>query len=176
MSSEDEEEDPKADILLMEQGILESKKNYNNIPVLLQMVEGAGEEESEASLLAAIALCRVFVRLMAQGALVPRRGTEKDAVVVGWLKDQLSAYKAMLLRLLGTEDFSGTALTLCMRVLQAEGEYMYEKEEYTFPTMLHQSITTALLEAEDDGVRQAYMEEYAEKYDDIRYYTFKSIK
>jgi U3 small nucleolar RNA-associated protein 19 len=155
---------------------LESKKNYNDISVLLQAMEGF-EDGDEASLLAAVALCRVFVRLLAQGALIAKKSlSEKDTVVVGWLKEQLSLYKAVLLRFLETDELSNTGLTLCMRILKAEGEHMYDKEDYTFPTTFHQNIISSLLDADEDDVRQAYMEEYAEKFDDIRYFTFKSIR
>jgi U3 small nucleolar RNA-associated protein 19 len=174
--SSDEGEDPKAEILMMEEGILESKKNYNDISVLLQSMEGF-KDGDEASLLAAVALCRVFVRLLAQGALIAKKSlSEKDTVVVGWLKEQLSLYKAVLLRFLETDELSNTGLTLCMRILKAEGEHMYDKEDYTFPTTFHQNIISSLLDADEDDVRQAYMEEYAEKFDDIRYFTFKSIR
>lgn len=175
-SSDDEGEDPKTEILLMEQGILESKKNYNDISILIETAKDY-ENETEASLLASVALCRVFIRLLAQGSLTLGRGlSEREGVVVRWLRDQLSSYKAVLLELLKTDEFSETALTLCMRILKAEGEHMSNKEDYTFPHVFFQNIVSALLEAEDDGVRQTYMEEYAEGFDDMRYFTFKSIK
>ncbi|KAK7226376.1 hypothetical protein V2G26_014379 [Clonostachys chloroleuca] len=176
-SSSQEDERPGDKILLMEQGILESKKNYNNIPILLQTMDGY-KDGSEESVLASVALCRVFVRLLAQGAFISKKGlSEKDSVVLAWLKDQLSLYKTTLLAILATEEeLSGTALTLSMRLLKAEGEFLYDKEEYTFPTNFLQSIIVALLQTDNDEVRGAFMQEYAEGYDDIRYYTFKSIK
>ena len=131
-SSEGEcHDDPNARILLMEQGILESRKNYNDIVVLLTTSKKGDEE----SLLATVALCRIFVRLLAQGSLVFKKSlSEKDGVVVGWLRDQLSLYKKVLLSLLADEDLAVTALTLCMRILKAEGEYLSDREEYSFPT------------------------------------------
>lgn len=175
-SSSDDSEDPNSRILLMEQGILESRKNYNDITVLLGTMS-EHEGGSEESMLAAVALCRVFVRLLAQGSLVPRKSlSEKDMVVVGWLKEQFGLYKTALLSFFQHEQLAMTALTLCMRVLKAEGEYMYDNEEYKFPTAFLLGIVSTLLEADDEDVKQAYIEEYAEQYDDIRYYTFRSIK
>lgn len=175
-SDEDEGEDPKTEILLMEQGILESKKNYNDISVLIETASGY-EEDAESALLASVALCRVFIGLTAQESLTVRRShSEREQVVVRWLKEQLSAYRAVLLELLAAEEFSETALTLCMRLLKAEGERMSTKEDYTFPNQFLQSIVSALLEVDDDGVRKTYMEEYAEGFDDLRYFTFKSIR
>jgi U3 small nucleolar RNA-associated protein 19 len=175
-SSSEGSEDPNAKILLMEQGILESRKNYNDITALLTMARDHQEGNSE-SMLATIALCRIFVRLLAQGSLITKKSlSEKDSVVVGWLRDHLSQYKSLLLSLLGDDDVAMTALTLCMRTLKAEGEYLYDKEEYTFPrTFLEEIIVKVLVQSNDEIVR-AYIEEYAESYDDVRYYTFASIK
>jgi len=174
--SEEEDEDPNAKILLMEQGILESKKNYNDISALLSIMSEYEKGEPQ-SMLAAVALCRVFVRLIAQGSL-KRKSTssEKEAIVVNWLKEMFSAYKTTLLSFLGDEDLAMTALTLCMRVLKTEGEYQHNSEEYSFPSTFLLGIVSAILQGNDEDVRRTYIEEYAEQYDDIRYYTFKSVK
>jgi U3 small nucleolar RNA-associated protein 19 len=171
-----EEEDPNAKILLMEQGILESKKNYNDITVLLTMMRqfDSGNEES---LLAAVALCRVFVRLLAQGSLVPKKDlSDKERVVVSWLKDHFFQYKSELLLLLKDEDVGVTALTLCMRALKAEGEFLYDKDDYTFPRKFLEQIVAVIAAPGQEEVRKAFLEEYLEQYDDIRYFTFKSVK
>lgn len=175
-SSSVESDDPNAKILLMEQGILESKKNYNDISVLLKTAGQYGNGKPEP-MLAAVALCRVFMRLLAQGSLITKNSlSEKDLVVVGWLKDQLSQYKAVLLSLLGDEELAVTALTLSMRLLQAEGQFLYDKEEYTFPTAFMESIVRVILLSDNEDVRRAFIEEFAEQYDDIRFFTFKSVK
>ncbi|KAG5939094.1 hypothetical protein E4U53_007890 [Claviceps sorghi] len=175
-SSSLESDDPNAKILLLEQGILESKKNYNDIPVLLTTAGQYANGEPQ-SMLATVALCRVFMRLLAQGSLVAKKSlSEKDLFVVGWLKDQLSQYKAVLLNLLGEEDLAATALTLSMRLLKAEGQFLYDKEEYSFPTAFMESIVRAILVSDNEDVRRAFIEEFAEQYDDIRFFTFKSVK
>ncbi|KAG5999221.1 hypothetical protein E4U43_002209, partial [Claviceps pusilla] len=174
-SSSVESDDPNAKILLLEQGILESKKNYNDISVLLTTAGQYANGEPE-SMLAAVALCRVFMRLLAQGCLIAKKSlSEKDLVVVGWLKDQLSQYKVILLNLLGEEELAVTALTLSMRLLKAEGQFLYDKEEYSFPTAFLESIVGAILVSDNEDVRRAFIEEYAEQYDDIRFFTFKSV-
>lgn len=168
-----DETDPGAKILLMEKGIIESKKNYNDIGVLLSTAEDGGDE----SMLATVALCRVFLRLLAQGSLVFKKAqSERDGVVVGWLRDRLSQYKALLLRLLAAEDLAVTALTLCMRILKAEAEHWSDREEYSFPAPFLEDIVRTILTSESDDVGRAYIEEFAEQHDDIRYYTFKSIR
>lgn len=169
-------EDPNAKILLLEQGILESRKNYNDITVLLSTMANH-EDGNPESMLAAVALCRVFVRLLAQGSLVSKPNqSEKETVVVNWLREQFSVYKKTLLSFLEDEDLSMTALTLSMRVLKAEGEHMYRGDDYRFPEALLQGIVSTMLRADDEDVRQAYIEDYAEQYDDIRFFTFKSVK
>ncbi len=175
-SGDEEEEDPNAKILLMEQGILESRKNYNDIAVLLTQAKDfeAGKPES---MLSTVALCRIFMRLLAQGSLIAKKSlSEKETVVVGWLKDQFGQFKEVLLDLLGEEEVAATALTLCMRTLKAEGQHLYDKAEYTFPRAFMEDIVTRLIAADNDEVRQAFIEEFAEQFDDIRYYTFKSAK
>ncbi|PTB46715.1 uncharacterized protein TrAFT101_003843 [Trichoderma asperellum] len=175
-SSNEEAEDPGAKILLMEQGILESKKNYNDIAKLLS-IASRYEDAEEESTLAAVALCRIFLRLLAQGSLVAKKNlSEKESVVFGWLKDQYSQYKALLQDMLKDEDLAVTALTLSMRTLKAEGEHLHNKEEYTFPQAFLEGIVAVLITSDSDEARKAFLESYVEEYDDIRYYTFKSVK
>ncbi|OAA42603.1 CCAAT-binding factor [Metarhizium rileyi] len=175
-SSSEESEDPNAKILLLEQGILESKKNYNDITVLLSTASEYENDEPE-SLLAAVALCRVFVRLLAQRSLTIKKSlSEKEAVVVSWLKDQLFQYKSLLMNLLRQDELAVTALTLSMRLLKAEGEFLHSNEEYLFPTAFLEDIVKAVLLSDNEDIRHAYIEDFAEQFDDIRYFTFKSVK
>ncbi|KAJ4326477.1 Maturation and nuclear export of 40S ribosomal subunits interacting protein [Fusarium piperis] len=175
-SASDESEDPNAKILLMEQGILESRKNYNDITVLLSTANDFKKGEPE-SMLATVALCRIFVRLLTQGALISKKSlSEKDLVVAGWLKEQFGEFKKALLAMLRDEELAPTALTLCMRTLKAEGQFMYDKEEYIFPRAFHREIMESLLVSENEDASKVYIEEFAEQYDDIRYFTFNSVK
>jgi U3 small nucleolar RNA-associated protein 19 len=175
-ASSNESDDPNAKILLMEQGILESRKNYNDITVLLSTANDFKNENSE-SMLATVALCRIFLRLLAQGSLIAKKTlSEKDLVVVGWLKGQFGEFKKTLVTLLRDEELAPTALTLCMRTLKAEGEFLYDKDEYTFPRAFLRDIVAALFESENEDVIKAYVEEFVEQYDDIRYFTFNSVK
>ncbi|OAA77673.1 nucleolar complex protein 4 [Akanthomyces lecanii RCEF 1005] len=174
-ASSEDEEDPNAEILLMEQGILESKKNYNNIAVLLRKAADFESGNPEA-MFSTIALCRIFMRLMAQGSLVSKKSqSEKDQVVVGWLRDQYGQLKDVLLDLLSEDDVAATALTLCMRTLKAEGECLKDKSDYAFPRDFLGKIVKNIIASENDDIRKIYIEEFAEQYDDIRYYTFASV-
>ena len=53
---------------------------------------------------------------------------------------------------------------------------MYDKEEYIFPRAFHRDIMESLLMSENEDASKVYIEEFAEQYDDIRYFTFSSVK
>lgn len=172
----DESNDPQAEILLLENEILESKKHYNNITKLIQ-IAGTQEDEPEAATLACVALCRVFVRLLSAGAFAFRPGqAEKEKVVVQWLRERYLEYKGVLASLLEEEDLASTALTLAMRCLKAEAQHFTEKEEYTFPHAFIEQIVRALLASDSDDVRVEFIEKYLTEYDDIRFFTLKAVK
>ncbi|RDL38521.1 Uncharacterized protein BP5553_02861 [Venustampulla echinocandica] len=176
--SESSEEDGQAQILLLENEIFESKKNYNNIAKLIKIFT-ADNEDADDSVLAAISLCRVFTRLTTAGALVSKPGaSEKETVVVNWLRDRYAEYKTGLLDILGEEGISATALTLCMRLLKTEGESVVGNNDYyRFPTAFLTGITKALLNPDCDfNVRKEFSEKYVEEYDDVRFYTLEAIQ
>ncbi|KAI1106996.1 nucleolar complex protein [Jackrogersella minutella] len=170
------EHDPQAEILLLENAILESKKNYNNITTLLQIAQ-KDDDDNDSTQLAMVSLCRVFLRLLASGNLARREGqSEKDIVVVQWLRKRLGDYKQIVLSTLGQEDSASIALTLAMRILKAEGQYMNDKDETTFPKVFLREIVGALVQAGSEDVRQEFCEKYLGEYADIRFYTFKALK
>jgi U3 small nucleolar RNA-associated protein 19 len=175
--SEDSEDDAQARILLLENEIFESKKHFNNISTLIQLL-GATDGSADDSLVAAIALCRVFTRLLAAGDLTKKHSTsEKEAVVIQWLKERFLEYKTALLLLLSDAASGPTALTLCMRLLKTEGTHILNGQEYSFPTAFLTDIVRNLLHPEtSDDLRQEFSEKYVEEYDDVRFYTFESIE
>lgn len=172
-----EDDDPQAKILLLETAILESKRNYNNITTLLHIARVQDEDEDEA-LLATVALCRVFVRLLAAGSLLRRKNlAEKDVILVHWLRDRLTEYHEVLLSFLASDDHALTALTLSMRLLKAHGQYPYrEADEHSFPKVLLRGIVAAICRPGADQVRREFVEKFVDEYDDIRLYTFKAIQ
>ncbi|PQE11547.1 cbf mak21 family protein [Rutstroemia sp. NJR-2017a WRK4] len=175
--SESSEEDPQAQILLLENEIFESKKNYNNIARLIG-ISRDGSEGPDASILAAISLCRVFTKLMISGALQKtKEKSEKEIVVIRWLKERYSEYKTVLVEMLGQEDTASTALTLCMRMLKVEGQHLRTGQDYSFPTAFLTDMVQALTRPESDsGARKEFSEKFVEEYDDIRYFTQGAIQ
>ncbi|ROV88385.1 hypothetical protein VMCG_10525 [Cytospora schulzeri] len=177
-SSEDEDQNPEAAILLLETAILESKKNYNNINTLIQIARRQDADEEQA-LLAIVALCRVFIRLLAAGGLSRKKNLpEKEVILVHWLRDRLAEYHTVILSLFNQEDQAMTALTLSMRLLKAEGQYpQSDKDEYSFPKALLRDIVSALCQPEvDEAVRTEFIEKFVDEFDDVRFYTFKALQ
>lgn len=175
--SESSDEDAQAQILLLENEIFESKKNYNNIAKLIKIL-GAETEDADEPVVAAISLCRVFMRFMVSGELEKKKGsTNKDLVVIKWLRERYSAYKTALLTLLGEDGIGNTALELCMRLLKTEGEHFRNGQDYSFPTTFLAEIAQVLLNPEtEESARKEFSEKFVEEYDDIRFYTFEAIE
>lgn len=174
---DDDGGDSQAKILLLETSILESKRNYNNITTLLHIARNKDNDEEEA-LLAAVALCRVFIRLLAAGSLLRRKNlAEKDVILVHWLRDRLTEYHDALLSLLASDDHALTILTLSMRLVKAQGQYPYrEADEHSFPKVLLRDIVAAICRPGAEHVRAEFVEKFVDEYDDVRLYTFRAIQ
>lgn len=177
-SESSDAEDTQAQILLFENEIFEtnSKKNYNNIAKLIQILNN-DSDDADDSFLAAISLCRVFSKLIAAGELEKKQGSsEKNAVVMRWLKERYAQYKEGLFELLGQEGVGLPVLTLCMKLLKIEGQYLLNGQDYNFPAGFLSEIVQILLDPEcDAAVRKEFSQKWVEEFDDIRYYTFQSI-
>lgn len=168
------EEEATASLLAMEHDILESKKNYNLIPsLLLQMQEMSGTSEG---MRVAVSLCRVFSRLFAQGSLTPNKSlSEKDTVVVHWLKEQYSTFKRIL-RSYSTGSTSTTlSASLETRMLAMRAEARHSNALRPFQDDLRDLILD-LLSADSSEYIGEFAAEFILKYEDVRFYTFKHIK
>jgi U3 small nucleolar RNA-associated protein 19 len=175
--SESSEGDVQARILLLETQIFESKKNYNNISTLIKLSRNE-DENPDVPLVASIALCRIFSRLMASGDFIKAHNTtEKESVVTLWLRERYTEYKVVLLQLLIREASGSTALTLCMRMLKSEGTHLRNGQEYSFPSPFLRDIMQNLLGPDcGDAVRREFCEKYMGEHDDVRFYTFAAIE
>ncbi|KAI0490076.1 CBF/Mak21 family-domain-containing protein [Xylaria cf. heliscus] len=173
-SDEEDAEDHQAEILLLEDEILKSKKNYNNITVLLDISKR--EDDPEAAVFATVSLCRVFLRLLASGGLSRNAGqSERETVVIQWLKGRLSEFKKHLLLLLGEEHSASTALTLSMRLLKAETQITVEKGESNFPRVFLKEIVGVIINHRFEDVQKEFCEKYLGEYADVRFYAFQSL-
>jgi len=165
-------------IAKLEQEILESKKNYNSIVSLIQIVQDPDAQQPQVTYNSAVALARVFIALLAQGSLNREPGlSEKDLVVIEWLRQRFSEFKRALVSLLRrNDDFSEPAFTLCLKLLKSEGLRLHDREEYSFPQQSLHDVVAALVEDAPSQLRQSFVQNYANPYADIRFYTLKSIK
>ncbi|KAI0508591.1 nucleolar complex protein [Xylaria bambusicola] len=172
---EDEAEDRQAEILQLEEEIAQSKKNYNNITTLLEFVSNQ-EDDLDVALFAAVSLCRVFLRLLASGSLSRKPGqSDREGVVIQWLKGRLSDYKKLLIAALSEEATASTALTISMRLLKAETHITSERGEATFPKVFLRDIVGALVRKRCEDVQEEFCEKYLGEYADVRFYTFEAL-
>lgn len=174
------EKSSQADILLLEEQILDSQRYYNNILVLQKLVSN-NERKPKTATFAAIALCRVFCRLIAGEKLVKRNGRQAEVEVAQWLKGRLSDYVESLSTWIGSPDAKkeSTALTLLMRVVKAEtsqdakrAEQAWRTEKSTFVMV----VKTLLGTPDAAAARQEYVQTYVEEFDDVRFYTMLAMR
>ena len=175
--TESSNEDAQAQILLLEHEVFASKKNYNNIAKLIRALR-ADVTKSGGSLAAAVSLCRIFMSFMVAGELEKGwESTDKDLVVIKWLRERYNQYKSVLTGLLRVGGIANTALELCMRLLKTEGKHLLNGQDYSFPTTFLKEIIQGLLNSEtEESVRKDFSEKYVEENDDIRFYTFECIE
>ncbi|KAF2013265.1 CBF-domain-containing protein [Aaosphaeria arxii CBS 175.79] len=176
-SSSEEVEDPQTVILQLESQILESRRHYNNIATLIQSVRNH-DTENDSAILAAVALCRVFSRLLSTGDMVKSKGmAESEVVIVQWLKERYREYTEALIEQFLKSGIAATqsaALTLLMRLLKQEAQ---TQKDYNWKHgSLSRLVETVLYLPGDDTIREEFVEKYFKPYDDIRFFTFQIIK
>jgi U3 small nucleolar RNA-associated protein 19 len=176
-SPSDDGEDVQSEVLQLEAQILESRRHYNNIATLLQLAKQP-DAEHEGPILAAVALCRVFSRLLATGDMVKSKGMgEKEAVIVSWLKERYRELLDVLLDNFLQSDAppkQSVALTLVMRLVKEESKA--QKDHNIKKGPLPRLIQILLSLPTDDLNRDEFAEKYFKQYDDVRYQTFQTIK
>ncbi|KAF8249977.1 CBF-domain-containing protein [Wilcoxina mikolae CBS 423.85] len=169
-------------ILELEDAIVESPKNYNNIVTLLGHFKDCLDTDQQTAVITAVSLCRTFCRLMAKGRLLKRKGnTEEETTTVVWLKERYKEYIAELCASLNNDEsgVQNTALTLLMRLVKEEGTHVVpEGEAYYFPNDTFYKIVRGVVAADnmDEEVKREWVEKYVDVYDDVRYSFFTAIK
>ncbi|KAL8916836.1 MAG: hypothetical protein Q9208_008323 [Pyrenodesmia sp. 3 TL-2023] len=166
--------DVEDEILLLESQILESRQHYNKVATLLSYCQD--HVHRRRSITAAVALCRIFCRLLALGSMSKaNQAAEHEVVIVQWLQSQLGSYEEALLGLTTAADpgVQNTAVTLLMRLLKAESESPNAHAENiwrdgTFASLISRLIGTGIA----DAVREEFVVKYLRPYPDVRYYTF----
>lgn len=178
VDSPSQKDDFQSHLLELETQINESRRHYNNIVSLLTYLRDDLSED-QRDLAAAVALCRVFCRLMAAGSLTKsRKAPENETVIVEWLKLRFQEYTETLLGILKKNDpvKQSTSLTLLMRLVKESAVHLKFGEESIWRDGLFTNLIRTLIEAEPGAaVRAEFVEKYVEEYDDVRFYTFAAL-
>ena len=169
------EDDIQSEILLLEHQILESREHYNSIAILLGYLR-ENDTDNQRDVAAAVALCRIFCRLMAAGSLTDSREiSENESTIIQWLKDRLVEYESLMLAILKSKDLGkqSTALTLLMRLMKGQAEHLKLQGNSVWLHGLFSSVLLTLVSnTTAHSIRVEFIEKYLVTYDDIRYYTF----
>lgn len=167
------------EVLDLENQISESRRHYNNIVSLLEYLKKPDAEDDDQSFIAAIALCRVFCRLLAGGKMSKKQGISNDeTLIIDWLRERLREYKNLLIPKIASQkpEWSQLALTLPLQMMKEESVYLKVPNDTawrngTFGLLLRKLADGMTLEA----TRALFVKNYLVKFDDIRYYTFTGL-
>lgn len=173
--SSEAQDDPQQEILRLESQIVESRKNYNNIATLLQLTKDDASE-NETLILAAVALCRVFTRLLSAGDMVKSKGmAQSELVIAAWLKERYREYGSVLSDQFLQSEYvpkQSVGLTLLMRLVKEESK----QKDFGWKASPFPRTVESILLAKEENTREEFAEKYFNEYDDIRFHTFKLIK
>ena len=163
-------EDQQSQILLLEKSILESRKNYNDIVKLLEIARKGTQP------IAAVALCRVFCRLIASGSLTEGKGPSKnESTIIKWLEERIDEFRSILLKWLSDENASlqSTSLTLILRLLR--DEVALGRSTKVVATRFLEIVQQLTGTSSDKDVINEYIEKYALQYADVRSWTLQAV-
>ncbi|PWY89269.1 putative ribosome biogenesis protein Noc4 [Aspergillus heteromorphus CBS 117.55] len=170
--------DATANIQELEDQISESRKYYNNIATLISMLS-TDEAAKKPNMAVAVALCRVFSRLIAGGNMTETsRAAENEKVIVAWLKERCREYQKLLLSIIRESDSSSqqiTALTLCLCLINERATHLPGEDIQVWSSGLFKGVFESVVEATNG---QAVLSEFIEKtkeFEDVRYFTFMQL-
>ena len=173
-----EEVDFQDQALQLEEKILESRTNYNSIQTLLEHFQHNDVAEKQ-KIIAAVALCRVFCRLMAGGSLSKlREGHGNEVTITQWLRQRLQNYEQGLLRMLRTENIGtqSIALNILMRLVKEKASHLNQSKDDVWLNGLFGQLVQTLVEEEiTQETRSEFVEKYVKEYEDVRFYTFACL-
>ncbi|KAF2096929.1 CBF-domain-containing protein [Rhizodiscina lignyota] len=170
--------DVENEIKRLEAGILESRRNYNNIAELVSIAKVDGD--SDTSISASVALCRVFSLLMAGGSMTKSRTTaESELVIIKWLRSQYAEYTETLLNLLSHREPQRheIAVELLMRLTKEESAHLSNQGDQVWKLGTFANAMRQMLESSTspNPALDCFTRSYLVEYDDIRYWTFGAI-
>ena len=172
------EPETSTEIDVLERRILESRRNYNSILIMLKFTHNV-ESNKKICLPAAVSLCRVFSILTARGNMAtPKDAPANEITIVQWLKDRYCEYVDALLNMLIARgpQIQMTALNILMQLAKQEVEQSGASAQAAWQRESFSRLLLVLLRspAAEHG-RAEYFEKYLTIYDDVRYYTYMYI-
>lgn len=157
----------------IEDSILESRKNYNNILDLLSLTKKGNPS-------AAVASCRVFCRLIAINELGSKHAKSgNDFTISEWLQDKLTKFESLLLKMLQSTNSvqQSTALSLWMQLTKQKAEFSTSTNDLVLTggnfTPLLQILTS---NSGLDTARTMFINEFLSRYYDIQRVIFKYFR
>lgn len=127
---------------------------------------------------ATTALCRIFCRLQAEGRLAKSDNATAETVqVVDWLRERYGEYKKLLLRSLsdGSEAQQEQAFPLAMQLVREESSTSISSDPLGKGSFFTQVAATVLKTTECEATLGTLVQDYAQKFDDIRHALFGCI-
>lgn len=169
-------EEYEADVLDTEKKILESHKNFNDIPMLIGRLNDDELAETWKYTFVAISLCRVLCKLMAAGNFsTSRNSSEHDRIIAQWLSDRVDEFTKKMQEWLvsNVPAKQSSALALMLRVFREQSKYLDRSVHESWSSGIFVNLMNALITHPSmDSARGDYVENYVNKYDDVRYHTF----
>ena len=157
----------------LEQQISQDRKHYNNVRHLLQYASSQDQQHASD---AQLALCRVFSRLLSEGALSGSKGsTENQRIVIQWLVRQYSEYWEMLLSGLQTLHTKNQKLYLKLLMQLFKEEQRSRKGTTTADERLSTILWALVNPATTQDLRMFFIGAFAGKYKDVLAITFRNI-
>lgn len=169
------------EISLLETQILDSRRHYNSIVKLLDYVkeQETSNAKDQNSVVAAVALCRVFCTLSASGNMSLTRETSKsETVILQWLIERLQEFQRALLSMLALQSpgVSATALTLLMQLIkEGDGQPNANEDAIWCSGVFSNILQTLVYEPTIIDARATFVDEYFVKYDDVRYHSLARL-
>ena len=176
-SKERTETDIHSEILLLESQIVQSRLHYNDIGKLLRYASSSDNQDGR-DVAGAVALCRVFCKLMVQGSMSPSpRAPENEATVVKWILQKYQEYQGNLAGLLRADAHrQSTALTLIMKLVKVEAaELKLPEQSVWLSGVFSKFISVVAEDLEAEQARAEFGDKYLEQYHDVRYYTLLNL-
>jgi U3 small nucleolar RNA-associated protein 19 len=160
-----------SEVLSLESQINESRKHYNNIVTLISIAKSQ-DEGLQVRTLTAVALCRVFCRLLAAGSLESsKKAPQSEIVITQWLRERQNEYTDVVCSFLASEEeeLQTNGLTLAMRLCGEE----IKRRDNAWNTGIFSKMFPSVLQSE--AAVAEFASKFFTKYDDVRFHSLQNI-